>query len=108
MSEQNSKSQVEEQGELATTSSLMERIYNVEAPTAEDENGVALYVATVEFEFVRAIRTEGDTDILTIESSPEWGGTLIEESIEMEETRGVTEEGDVPSISAIELETLVP
>ena len=54
-----------------------------------------------------AIWTERDIDILTIESSPKWGGTLIEEETEMAETRGVTEEGDVPSTLATELETLV-
>ena len=57
----------------------MERIYNVEAPAAEAETGAALYVATMEDESVGAIRTERDTEILTIESSHEWGGTLIEE-----------------------------
>ena len=51
----------------------MERIENVEAPTAEAETGVALDAVTVEAEAMGAIKTEGDEYILTIESSPEWG-----------------------------------
>ena len=44
--------------------------------------------------------------ILTIESSPEWMGTLIEEEIEMGETREHAEIGDIPSTSATELEEI--
>ena len=65
----------------------MKRIENVEAPTAEAETGAALNVATIEDEVVGDIMIEGYANILTIESSPEWGGTLIEEEIEMAETR---------------------
>ena len=81
---------------------------NEEAPTTEAETGETLYVSIVEDEAMGAIRIEIDTKILTTESSPEWGGKLIEEEIEMVETRGVTEEGIIPSILATELETLVP
>ena len=86
----------------------MERIENVEAPTAEAETEAALNVVIVEYEDVGAIMTEGDAEILTIEYSPEWGGTLIKEETEMAETREFTLKGDVPSTSIAELENLVP
>ena len=70
----------------------MERIENVEALAIEAETQVALNAATGEDEVVGDIMIEGDANILTIESSPEWGGTLIEEEIEMAEIRGVTQE----------------
>ena len=57
----------------------MERIDNVEALTVESETREALDATTVEYEAVGAIMTEGDADMLTIESSLEWGGTLIKE-----------------------------
>ena len=72
-------SQAEEQGEATTTSNHMERIDNVEALAIEAETGATLYVATVEAEAMGAIMTEGDLEILTIESSLEWGGNLIKE-----------------------------
>ena len=80
----------------------------MEAATAKDETGAALDVATVEAEALGDIMKEGDVEILTIESSPEWGGTLIEEENGMEEARKSTEKGNVPSTSATELEILVP
>ena len=95
--------QVEEQGEASTTSNPMERIENVEALAIEAKNGAALNDAIVEVEAMGAIMTEADAEILTIESSLEWGGTLIEEEIEMAETREFTEEGHVPSISIAKL-----
>ena len=84
----------------------MERIDNVEAPTTEAKTGATLDAAIVEAKVVGSIMTKGDADILTIGSSPEW--TLIEEEIEMAETRGVTEMGDIPSTSVAKLEAPVP
>ena len=52
--------------------------------------------------------TEGDAKILTIESSHEWGGTLIDEETDMVEERESTKKVNIPSTSIIELETLVP
>ena len=78
------------------------------APTAEAEAGVALDVSTVEAKVVGAMMTEGDAVVLTIESSPEWMGTLIEEETEMAETREDAEIGDIPSTSATELEAPLP
>ena len=52
--------------------------------------------------------TEGDVEVLTIESSPEWMGTLIEQEIEMVETREDAKIIDIPSTSAAELEALLP
>ena len=57
----------------------VERLHNVEALTAEVEAGAALDAVTAEAKDVRATITEGNIELLTIESSPEWGGTLIEE-----------------------------
>ena len=65
-------------------------------------------VAKVEDEVVGDISIEGYAKILTIQSYPKWGETLIEEEIDMVETRGVTEEGDVPSTLVADLETPVP
>ena len=44
---------------------------------------VALDAATVEAEDAGAMMTEGDVEVLTIESSLEWMGTLTEEETEM-------------------------
>ena len=49
------------------------------ALTTEGETGAALDAATVEPEDDRAMETEENIEMVTIESSPEWGGTLIEE-----------------------------
>ena len=57
----------------------VERLNNMEALTAEAKNGAALDVATTEVEDVRAMITEENMEVLIIEYSPEWGGTLIEE-----------------------------
>ena len=80
----------------------MERLNNMEALTAEAEAGVALDAATDEAEDVRATITEGNREVLTIESSPEWGGTLIEEEKKDAEIE------DIPSTSAANLEILAP
>ena len=47
-----------------------ETLTNVEALTAEAEAGVALDFATTEVEDVRAMITEGNVEVLTIESFP--------------------------------------
>ena len=60
----------------------MERLNNVEALTTEAKAGAALDVVTTEAKDVRATIIEENTEVLTIESSPEWWGTLIEEEQE--------------------------
>ena len=57
----------------------IERLNNMEALIVEAEIGAALDAVTAEAEDVRAMIIEGNTEVLTIESSPKWGGTLIEE-----------------------------
>ena len=51
----------------------MEILNNVEALTAEAEAGAALDAATAEVEDVRAMITEENMEVLTIEYSLEWG-----------------------------------
>ena len=58
---------------------LVERLNNRATLIAEAETGAAIYAATVETKYVRAMITKENTEVLAIESSPEWGGTLIEE-----------------------------
>ena len=74
----------------------------MEALTAEVEARVALDVATAESKDVRAMIIEGNTEVLIIESSPEWGGTLIEEEHENAKIE------DIPSTSAANLEIPAP
>ena len=57
----------------------MEKLNSRAALTAEGETRAALDVATVEPEYDRAMETEENTEMVTIESSHKWGGTLIEE-----------------------------
>ena len=57
----------------------MEKLNSRAALTIECETGAALDAATVETEDVRAMITEENMEVLTIESYPELGGTLIEE-----------------------------
>ena len=57
----------------------VEELNNSVALTAEGEIGAALDAATIEPEDDRAMETKENTELVTIESSPEWGGTLIEE-----------------------------
>ena len=80
----------------------MERLNNRAALTVEDETGAALYAVIVETEDVRAMIIEENMEVLTIEYSPEWGGTLIEEEQENVEIE------DIPSTSATNLEILAP
>jgi len=80
----------------------VERLNNRAALTAEVETGAALDAAIVEAKDVRAMITEENMEVLTIESSPEWGGTLIEEEQENVETE------DIHSTSAANLEIRTP
>ena len=80
----------------------VEILNNVEALTAEAEAGAALDAATAEVEDVRAMITEGNIEVLTIEYSPKWGGTLIEEEQENAEIE------DIPSTSAANMEIPAP
>ena len=57
----------------------MERLNNMEALTGEAETGATLDAMTVEAEDVRAMIIEENMEVFTIESSPKWGGSLIEE-----------------------------
>ena len=84
----------------------VERLNNRAALTVEVEIRAALNAATVETEDVRAMITEENMEVVTIESSPEWGGTLIEEEHpEEQENVGI---GDIPSTSTVNLETPAP
>ena len=74
----------------------------MEALIAEAGARAALYVATVEAEDVRAMITKEKTQMLTIESSPKWGGNLIKEEQKNAETE------DIPSTSAANLEIPAP
>ena len=76
------------------------------ALTAEAETRAALDVAIVETEDVIAMITKENMEVLTIESSPERGGTLIEEEHPEEQENVGT--GDIPSTSSVNLETLAP
>ena len=57
----------------------MEELNSRVALTTEGETGAALDAATIETEDDRAMITKENTKVVTFESSPEWGGTLIEE-----------------------------
>ena len=57
----------------------MENSDNRAALAAEGEIGAALNAPTIEPKGDRAMAIEENIDLVTIESSPEWGGTLIEE-----------------------------
>ena len=76
------------------------------ALTTGVETGVALYVATIETEDVIAMIAEENTEVVTLEPSPKWGGTLIEEEHPEEQENVRT--GDIPSTSATNLETPAP
>ena len=80
----------------------MQKLNNREALVAEGETRAALDVVTVETKDDRAKITEENTEVVTIESSPKWGGTLIEEEQENVGTE------DIPSTSAVNLETPAP
>ena len=82
--ETESDNQEEESGEAVGATNPTEGIENLGAPVTEAEAGAALDSVTVEVEGVGDMMTKGDVEVLTIESSPEWMGTLIEEETEME------------------------
>ena len=84
----------------------MERLNIGAALTVEVETGAALDAATVKTKDVRAMITEENIEVVTIEFSSEWGGNLIEEEHPEEQENAGT--GDIPSTSAINLETLAP
>ena len=77
-SDDQSDDQVEELEENARQNPV-ERLNNMEALTTKAEAGAALDSVIAKAEDVRETIIEGNTDVLTIESSPKWGGTLIEE-----------------------------
>ena len=76
------------------------------ALTAEGETGAALDAATIEPEDDRAMATEENIELVTIESSPEWGGTLIEEEHTKEQENAGT--GNISSTSTVNPETPAP
>ena len=78
---------------------LVENPDNRVALIAEGEIGAALNAATIEPEGDRAMETEENINMVTIESSPEWGGTLIEEEQPEEQENART--GDIPLTSAV-------
>ena len=73
---------------------------------AEGEIGAALNAVTIEPKVDRAMAMEGDIELVTIESSPKWGGTLIkEELLEEQENDGT---GNIPSTSTMNLDIPAP
>ena len=84
----------------------MEEPNNRVAPTAEGEIGTSLDAAKIEPEDDKSMEIEENIELVTIESSPEGGGTLIEEEQpEKQENAGT---GNIPSTSAMNPETLAP
>ena len=69
----------EESAKDVAVENPIEEIENLGAPAAEAEAGVALDAAIVEVEVVGAVMIEENVEVLTIKSSHEWRGTLIEE-----------------------------
>ena len=76
--EDQSEDQAEQLEENAQENHV-ERLNNMESLTVEAKTGAALDAATAKAKDVRAITIEENMEVLTIESSPKWGGTLIEE-----------------------------
>ena len=73
---------------------------------AEGEIQAALDAVTIEPKDDRAMAIEENTKLVTIESSPEWGGTLIEEEDpEQQENVGT---GNIPSTLAVNPENPAP
>ena len=67
--------------------------------TTVGEIEAALDAIKIEAEDDRAIEMEGNIELVTIESSPEWGGTLIEEEHLKEQENVGTR--NIPSTSAM-------
>ena len=84
----------------------MEELNSRIALTTECETGAALDAMTIEPEDNIAMVTEENTDLVTIESSPEWGGTFIEEEHTKEQENDGT--GNIPSTSVVNPETPAP
>ena len=81
---------------------LIENPDNSAALTAEGEIGAALNAATIEPEGDRAKAIKENIKLVTIESSPEWGGgTLIEEE-------QLEEQENIPSTSALKPDIPAP
>ena len=80
----------------------VERLNNMEALTVEADAGATLDATIAECKDVRAMIIEGNIEVLTIEYSLEWGGTLIEEE------QKKTEIEDIPSTSATNMEIPTP
>ena len=57
----------------------MEGIENLGAPATKSKVGEALDATKVEAKAVGTVMTEENAEVLTIKSSPEWRGNLIEE-----------------------------
>ena len=93
--------QAEQLGENVKENPI-ERINNRAALTAEAETREALDAVIDEAKDVRAMIIEENMEVLTIEFSPEWGGTLIDEEQENAETE------DIPSTLAANLEIPAP
>ena len=84
----------------------VEELNNRVALIAEGETGAALDVVIVKTKDGRDMITEENTEVATVESSPEWGGTLIEEEHPEEQENDGTR--DIPSTSIVNLETPAP
>ena len=84
----------------------VEELNNRVALTVEGETEATLDATIIEPEDDRAMEMEENTELVTIESSPEWGGTLIEEEHPEEQENAGT--GNIPSTSAVNPETLAP
>ena len=85
---------------------LVENPDNKAALTTEGEIGAALNAVTIEPEGDRAMEMEGNIELVTIESSPKWGGTVIEEERPKEQENART--GDIPSTLAMNPDILAP
>ena len=77
-SEDQPRAQVEQLREYVHKNPVEEPNNRV-ALTTEGEIGIALDATTIEPENDRAMEMDENIELVTIESSPEWGGTLIEE-----------------------------
>ena len=84
----------------------MEELNSRVSLTPEGETREALDAMTIEPKDDRAMATKENTELVTIESSPEWGGTLIEE--EHPEEQENARIGNIPSTSAVNPENPAP
>ena len=84
----------------------VEELNNRVALTTEGEIQAALDATTIDPEDDRDMATEENIELVTIESSPEWGGTLIEEEHPEEQENAGT--GNIPSALAVNPENPAP